>query len=831
VRLQGRILAAVGAVLLALGAWVGGARAQEGAPGGGGEVSLNVARIGVGGRARPGHWTAFEIEVTDSSPEIRTVIVRLDVPDLDGDTGEHVRAITTKPGAKLRVWLYARIPFDSSNLYVVRALEALERKGMDGETINVAGRELGLKPFNLRGLISIHSGLIGVVGRREAGLDQYAQRLGNEDHPVTGHELIEIASGLLPVELPDRWMGLMPLEALVWTGTSAEEQPGKLSESQASAIREWVLRGGHLIVVMPPVGQTWVGSESNPLADIMPAVDVQREEEADLQSYLWLLTSEEKAALPPRSVVHSFTCLAGAEGGGAFDAMPILAGPDGRTVVVRRLVGTGAVTLVGIDVVPLAQLPKALRADVFWHRILGRRHEIKSPAEIQKEMNDPRSNVRYSSREDMPYDEIIAPAIEKQSRAAAGLLLALVVFGTFWLLAGPVGFFLLKKQSWVQHSWVAFVVVIGLFTAIAWTGATSLRQTSADGLHYTLLDHVYGQPVQRARSWMNLYLPRYGDVRVSVGERTAADARLHQALAAWDPPRASGGAGSFPDARGYEVDARNPDTIVFPARSTVKPVQIDWAGSPRWKMPLPILPEGEPPALGKEIWLSEPPATGPRGFALTGMLKHDLPGPLEDVLVVVVKRQAVIQKRQASMLPAEAQAYSLPAPWKPGEVLDLASVTAPPARSATGAAAPGGPEVFSAERFLEMLTPTSGGAYQQVRGGQNLPSADRVARAVALLNLLEPYDPRTGGSSAVVVARRDASHGYDLSRWITQPCVIIVGTIDKAVCPVPVAVDGREVPTRGKTVLRWVYPLPADPPRFAAMPVEEEEKKEAEGGG
>ena len=104
-------------------------------------------------------------------------------------------------------------------------------------------------------LISENSGLIGVVGRRPAGIDRYAERVGTTtDVPVTGHEITAVADGLNPSLLPDRIHGLRPFEALVWTGATADEQPGKLNVAQADAIREWVAGGGHLVIVVPIVG-------------------------------------------------------------------------------------------------------------------------------------------------------------------------------------------------------------------------------------------------------------------------------------------------------------------------------------------------------------------------------------------------------------------------------------------------------------------------------------------------------------------------------------------------------------------------------------------------
>ncbi|MBC7834429.1 MAG: hypothetical protein H7Y88_04920 [Phycisphaerales bacterium] len=57
------------------------------------------------------------------------------------------------------------------------------------------------------------------------------------------------------------------------------------------------------------------------------------------------------------------------------------------------------------------------------------------------------------------------------------------------------------------------------------------------------------------------------------------------------------------------------------------------------------------------------------------------------------------------------------------------------------------------------------------------------------------------------------THALDLSRWLTQPCIIIIGQMPGgAPSPTPIYVDDQAISTKGHTVVRWIYPLPADPP-------------------
>ena len=97
-------------------------------------------------------------------------------------------------------------------------------------------------------------------------------------------------------------------------------------------------------------------------------------------------------------------------------------------------------------------------------------------------------------------------------------LVGFVLFVVYWLVAGPVGFAILKQKKQTAHSWVVYFLSAVVFTAIAWAGATSLRPKKIEVSHITLFDHVYGQPTQRARVFASVLLPGYGDATVRVGQ-------------------------------------------------------------------------------------------------------------------------------------------------------------------------------------------------------------------------------------------------------------------------------------------------------------------------
>lgn len=783
-----------------------------------GEVKLELERFGLGNVAREGDWAGLRVRLQDTALKPRDIIIRVSGFDADGDVPWYERAVSTNPGVVQGTWVYVRLPFDPTSLHgmSIAAFEGVEASdGGEGGIGFRAGRLLGRVPLSPRqgATLDPATGVYYVMGPRTFGLTQYSQVVSPGTFPQSmplGHEVTQVVAGLTPADLPDQWTGLANASVLVWGNGEITE----LRAERAKAVRQWVMRGGHLVVILPAVGQAWTNSNSNELYDIMPDVSIQRREGVDLSVYRPLLTSDPKlgARMPKSGVVQVFEPSAGGE---PRDAIRVLNGPDGACVAARRLVGAGAVTLVGLDLnqgsIEQAQL---VDADVFWNRVLGRRGSTSvSYTQLQQI-----SGAVSSNRTAWQFDQDIPELIAQRGQAAAGVAMGFIVFVLYWLIAGPVGFGLLKAKKWTRHAWVSFVLASAVFTATAWGGATLLKPSKVSATHVTFVDHVYGQSVQRARGWFSVLIPSYGLSRISAGgDMPELGANL---VTAWEPYRGdvAPDLGSFPDVRGYAVDGRAPSSIRVPTRATSKQVEVDWAGGPRLKGPRPVADESG--AAGVIRLLSGGAASQP---LLSGSLVHELPGTLQNVYIIVVQRQTDLNdphptgKAIPSGLPqVNATAFVGPASgWPPNVPLALDQLTR--------AQGTGGGR-FALAQFTGRFVPEGG----YLTAGQRPDPAkayDRFA-ALALYPVLNPPDPQAmsdiaGSSKGMYSGYRTTAHSWDLGRWFTQPCVIVMGMLGegaegRTASPIPLAVDGREIETKGLTYLRWVYPLPDNPPAYPA---------------
>ena len=194
-----------------------------------------------------------------------------------------------------------------------------------------------------------------------------------------------------------------------------------------------------------------------------------------------------------------------------------------------------------------------------------------------------------------------------------------------------------------------------------------------------------------------------------------------------------------------------------------------------------------------------------------GRLIHSLPGTLRDITMVVVTGQQDVRRWNLAARAGDENyiAYAFKhAEWPADEPLDLAVMT-----TKTG--------IPTFRGYVKTLRPQIQQYNLSGQGAKDFPGSrvDQLT-AWAFFNQLEPPELESDDSGARYAAQRWSTHGWDLGRWFTQPCVIIVGHLTgdgpsaDAPSPVPLSLDGEAIVTKGRTIVRWVYPLPTAPPAF-----------------
>ena len=759
---------------------------------GNGNVRVVVDAFGLGNITSPGKWNGLKLHLEYAGSDPIPVIVAWRLIDADGDRVLARRDLTLNPG-KIRAattWLYAYLSpkINSSAVSYIEVYQALEPT--NGSRRTRRGRLLAAMPVSPKNVAEASSDLIAVLGPRDYGLTQYSTRITQYDETSpTSYVYTRIAANLSPDDLPDRWMGLAPFSTLVW-GSQSSISPARLSDEQAMAVRRWVQRGGHLVIVLPRIAGVWTShSGENPLDDLLPSpseVTVRLVEDVPLSPLRLVLTNDRKAVDPVGRIdlhIFSGSGLQQPQPGkavAAAETVPLMVDQQNRPFVVQRTFGTGRVTLIGIDLAHPTLLTYGLPlADTFWNRLLGRRAHALSYRELEELRKTKAAIALTKTREVKWLDKNIPGSISQSGSSARGLVLAVLVFGLYWLIAGPGlwGYLKIKKLS--RHAWAGFVLTAAFFTLISWGGAVMLKPGRIPTKHFTFLTAVSGQKVQQATTFFSALLPDYGNALFRVGRE--GEEHFHDALWSFYHPEDSGQ--TFRDARTYEIQAAAPSHADVPSRSTSKQMSARWLGPVGKPWGLPYTPDF--------IEVTNPDDPD-RTSLLNGIIKHNLPRAPARVVVIYIKGLKPYAQRDRARPPGapaapfvEGWAWVYKNKWEPGKSLDLAQVTSLP---------------FDTDAMIDSYL-------------GSIRNQKRWMEAVSLLQQIEP--PNYGVLDTVL--RNNNTYktrllaGQDISGWFARPCVIVLAEINDSPMPTPLYINDAAEESRGTTFLRWIYPLPHAP--------------------
>jgi hypothetical protein len=573
------------------------------------DVDVELVLMGVGGHVRPGDPTAILVRATSSLTAPVQARIEWSVRNADGDTVRFTRDAALAPGAPVERWVYGVMPIVTTSaqgcLDAVSAVRVVEVE--DGRAVRVLGERRidGASGEEAATPVETLEALVGLVGDGRAGLSALATPTPNMSVPASMNELTKVARGIEPARMPDRWEGWTSFDTVIWTNAPVQN----LGVEQARALLDWVRRGGNLVLVLPESGDPWGLSGARgrtALAEALPERAERRDAVEVSRLTPVLIRTGTLRNTAARTGIWTFPN----DPGNGF--VPILALParvdarsgnvvadegslDGRAVAVRRPLGFGFVTVVGIDVDGLERrslvdegLPQA---DVFWNRILGRRADAPVTAEVSALVKAKRVDTRGGLVVTADGGRLVNGFVGLQSRAAIGVLGLLGAFALYWALAGPVPWFALRRAGKLQYAWLAYVAVAAAATTLAWIAIGAFELTSGRVQHLTFVDRVERpgateaeRASMRASAWFSAALPGYGASRVELerGEGAAGS----DILWSWFPPP-TGLQGGFPDTETYEVAAASQAAYELPARATSTVLAASWMGRARGRRAAP----------------------------------------------------------------------------------------------------------------------------------------------------------------------------------------------------------------------------------------------------
>ena len=716
-------------------------------------VSVEPGDIGLGGVVRLGTWTPMLVTIENRSATVRKVRCQWVLSDIDGDRVQVWRGMALTPQRVGKAWLYAVPPYNMPTSAEWRV------QVIDEES----GKLLASQKTAAVASLPPDENMIGVTSSKSLDLLRFADNL-------TQHEKIRFIRGLDPAMLPDRWYGLSGLQALVWTADSTDPDDPSVSTATLKAVRHWVTRGGHLIVVLPSIGnEVWTRSR---LSDILPAVEISTVRGVYMPATL---------GSPKDPVLIDMKVLTP-----KGDTAVLLTDVEDRPWVVAGQHGFGRVTLIGVDLTDRRLTSRKLpNAPDLWRAVFGWRNKAR-PQDIKEAKK--KGAVRLAEAREM--GRIVGPIVAMRDTFTGALMLAIIVFIVYWLAAGPVGFAVLRSRGLTRHAWVGFVAMIVFFSALCWGGASILRPRRGRVAHFSMLDMYAGEDRVHVHSWLSVFVAKHGRVNVAVDpDREERNSSPNTLISAGLPESETESV--FLDPRPYDLSATAPDSAAVPYRSTAKQFEVDFLGK---------LNKADATSREDPEWI------GPQSYRLRlvdgfpqGKVSHALPGTLHDVLIVYCPGDG----REPWVWTHDT--------WAAGEILQVRGPTVDK------------PFHPLAKETLDEDDRWDGYLAERIRvnkPGERLAQGD-VGRIVlgdneivvnsevlTFYSMLPPPRYWDEGWQGPIHYYRALGRQLDLTALLKLRRLIIIGYLKDSPLPVPLTIDGRRAKGRGWTVVRWISPIP-----------------------
>jgi hypothetical protein len=561
------------------------------------QASGEVQNIGFGnGSYRPDCWTPMLVRLTPGTTESANYELQVWQHDLDGDRPIYTRQIVlngSNQASAQRFWTYfLPQPIDKGlpdlNMHdLQREVQVYLCKPNHQQIakLPITSQLLSVDPYRDTYAGQPRSSkLVLAVSSRGIALDT----LDYYNKAVGAKEEVQVVN-IHADELPEDPIGYEAVDAIVWLdGNPADLAAGNLDTF--AALKDYVRYGGHLIVCQSLIN--W--QEDLGFGDMLP-VDVQGVEMKTKFEPLASMAGPRgrpdpfhfnpaeswenpkppfqmaRATARPGAVVNQW--IDWKQDGSYSDKSPFLA---------RKAYGLGEVTWVAQQLTTRTTPQNGTGWPYVWDKIFGWTSDGYVLPEGEKN-DDDRVSTRLARYEPGPPADLGYPLVNGlnlTSKANWLILLAIVFFIVYWLVAGPGSYAYLAAQKRQALSWFVFGVSALGATLVTVAVVKLVLRGPPEIRHLSFVRVAPGQPAY-VHSRFGLYIPRDGDQKINLDDSAPSSVSYLAPFA--EHPQQLGDVAEFPSPTEYYVPVRDLKSDTQPQltvayRSSLKKFQARWIG-------------------------------------------------------------------------------------------------------------------------------------------------------------------------------------------------------------------------------------------------------------
>ena len=461
------------------------------------DVQIKHVTLGFDGRYKVGRWSPVRVDVV-SSRECDVVAV-LEAPDAEGNMTE-LPSVSQHLGTQTSATLRSRFLTGRTDGVIRVRIEDRDGVLLDARTIPMSDQHASESGMPATSPLGLDSRLIVTLGRPagfasldNSGLTVGAKPQNREENP--GPFLVIDAGD--SADLPRDSFGYEAVDSLIIAGDY------EIDSSQSTAIRDWVRRGGHLVLALG-TGVTsylagplshWIDDSVSVASETMLLRDVELN---DLESY-----SRQSVRVPVRgrsTVAAKLHPHDGRVRASAFN------GP----LLVESAYGFGRLTVLALD------LNRAPLAD--WEALPALCERLVSPAsrsEAGERTQEQQGRLSHTGVTDIATQlHASLESFPDVQRFSTWSVMGLMT--VYLLLIGPLDYYVVHRVfGRPQLTWITFPLLV---TAGACAAVTMARSSNGDQLRRNQADLVdidaSGTGLLHARSWMTAFSSETGRYRI-----------------------------------------------------------------------------------------------------------------------------------------------------------------------------------------------------------------------------------------------------------------------------------------------------------------------------